>query len=60
MVSAMDLAGSNKSATREVVSNMEEEDEAVLKEKKRIEALVLDRLTSPCMADLEAALNENR
>jgi len=56
----MDIANSNRAATREVVSNMEEEDKAVRKEKKRVEAMVLNKLTSPCMGRLEAALVEGR
>ncbi len=56
----MDVTGTSKSAMREVVSNVEEEDEAVVEEKKRVEALVLDKLTSPCMSELEAALSEGR
>ena len=56
----MDIAGSNQAATREVVFNMEEEDEAARKEKKRVEAVVLSKLTSPCMERLQAALDEGR
>lgn len=60
MVVSMDIAGSCKAAAREVVSNVEEEEEEVKRERQKVEMVVLAKLTTPCLAELEAALDGGR
>ena len=54
----MDIARFRK-AVREVISNVEEEDMAVLKERENMEMAVLTKLISPCLAKVENALQSN-
>ena len=56
MMSAMDVA-KRRRAVREVVSNVEEEEEAVVREREQVEMSVLDKLTSPCLEEAEKALS---
>ena len=60
MATAMDITGSGKVATQEVIYNMEEEEEETVRERKKVEIAVLAKLTTPCLAKLEAALEGNR
>jgi hypothetical protein len=55
----MDIARPTK-AVREVVLNVEEEEEAVVKERERMEGCVVLKLTGPCLQEVEDALAHNR
>lgn len=45
---------------REIVTNVEEEDERLMKEKMEQEKRVISELTSPCLKAVEEALKEKR
>ena len=48
-------------AVREVVTNIEEEeDEEVVKEKKEQERSVVEKLSAPCLKEIEDALTEGK
>ena len=55
----MDIEKPQK-VVREIVTNVEEEEESVVEERNKLERAVMTRLTSPCLQQLEAALQENR
>lgn len=55
----MDVEAPRKSV-REVVTNIEEEDEQLAKEKVEQERNVIMKLTAPCLKDTEDALKEGR
>ena len=55
----MDIEKSQK-VVREIVTNVEEEEESVVEERNKLEKAVMTRLASPCLQQLEAALQENR
>ena len=42
------------------MTNVEEEEESVVEERTKLERAVMTRLASPCLQQLEAALQENR
>ena len=45
---------------REVVTNVEEDDDQVAKEKIEQERNVIVKLTAPCLKDIEVSLKEGR
>ena len=45
---------------REIITNVEEEDESVVEERTKLERAVMSRLASPCLLTVETALKENR
>ncbi len=45
---------------REVVSNVEEEEEVVVKEREAMEIAVVTKLISPCLKQVEDALELSR
>ena len=45
---------------REIVTNVEEEDQAIIDERNRLEGAVLTKLATPCLQEVESALKENR
>ena len=45
---------------REVVSNVEEEEEEVVREREAVERRVVTNLTRPCLQQVEDALIKNR
>lgn len=49
-----------RQAVRETVTNVEEEDEQVAREKIEQERSVIIKLTAPCLKDIEDSLKENR
>ena len=55
----MDIEKPQK-VVREIVTNVEEEEESVVEERNKLERAVMTRLASPCLQQLEAALQENR
>ena len=55
----MDIEKPQK-VVKEIVTNVEEEEESVVEEKNKLERAVMTRLASPCLQQLEAALQENR
>lgn len=55
----MDIEKPQK-VVREIVTNVEEEEESIVEERSKLERAVLTRLASPCLQQLEAALQESR
>ena len=55
----MDIARGTK-MVREVVSNVEEEEEEVVREREAVERRVVTNLTRPCLQQVEDALIKNR
>ena len=47
-------------SVREFSSNVDEEDEKILQQKREQEVAVVTKLTAPCLHDLETALKEKR
>lgn len=45
---------------REIVTNVEEEDESVVEARDKLEKSVMTKLVSPCLQKVETALRENR
>lgn len=58
MVVAMDITKPSK-GLREMVPNVEEEDESVVEERKAVELGVVTKLTSPCLEEIDSALSNN-
>lgn len=55
----MDVEKPQKSV-REFRSNVDEEDEEILQRKREKEIAVITKLTTPCLRDLQIALQEER
>lgn len=55
MVSAMDISKPGR-VVREVVANVEEEEEDVVRKRETIEMGVVSKLTSPCLEEVDNAL----
>ena len=55
----MDIEKPQK-VVREIVTNVEEEEESLVEERSKLERAVMTRLASPSLQQLEAALQENR
>ena len=47
-------------AVREIITNVEEEDESIIEERNKLERAVMSQLASPCLLTVETALKENR
>ena len=45
---------------REIVTNVEDEDQAVVDERNRLEGVVMTKLAAPCLQKVESALKESR
>ena len=45
---------------REIVTNVEDEDQAVVDDRNRLEGVVMTKLAAPCLQKVESALKESR
>ena len=45
---------------REIVTNVEDEDQSIVDERNRLEGVVMTKLAAPCLQKVESALKENR
>ena len=55
----MDIEKPRK-VVREIVTNVEDEEDSVVEERNKLERAVMNKLASPCLEQLTAALQENR